>query len=246
MASVDRHRNEPRRHAVDRRRQLCRHHCVRRARRCVHALPLGGPATTARSSSSSDGTARRLPRCRRARDICMRKTARRWSAAGDRSGTSCVRECFSTASAAAKARRSRPSRSRACVPASSSCAPSMTASRVSYTGAWRASGQRRIATLGIGYADGYRRALSNRGAALVRGQRAPIVGIVTMDMVMLDVTGMACEVGDVATLIGRDGDDLLTVDDVARAGELLTLRAAGGSQAPRAAFLPRRRDRRCA
>jgi len=93
---------------------------------------------------------------------------------------------------------------------------------VSYTGAWRASGQRRIATLGIGYADGYRRALSNRGAALVRGQRAPIVGIVTMDMVMLDVTGMACEVGDVATLIGRDGDDLLTVDDVARVGDVLS------------------------
>jgi len=93
---------------------------------------------------------------------------------------------------------------------------------VSYTGAWRASGQRRIATLGIGYADGYRRALSNRGVALVRGQRAPIVGIVTMDMVMLDVTGMACEVGDVATLIGRDGDDVLTVDDVARTGDVLS------------------------
>jgi alanine racemase len=93
---------------------------------------------------------------------------------------------------------------------------------VSYTAAWRAIGQRRIATLGIGYADGYRRALSNRGVALVRGQRAPIVGIVTMDMVMLDVTGMACEVGDVATLIGRDGDDLLTVNDVARTADVLS------------------------
>ena len=93
---------------------------------------------------------------------------------------------------------------------------------VSYTGTWHASGQRRIATLGIGYADGYRRALSNRGIALVRGQRAPIVGIVTMDMVMLDVTGMSCEVGDVATLIGRDGNDQLTIEDVGRTGELLT------------------------
>ena len=93
---------------------------------------------------------------------------------------------------------------------------------VSYTAAWRASGERRIATLGIGYADGYRRSLSNGGVALVRGKRAPIVGIVTMDMVMLDVTGMQCEVGDVATLIGRDGDDLLTVDDVARMGDLLS------------------------
>jgi alanine racemase len=93
---------------------------------------------------------------------------------------------------------------------------------VSYTGTWHASGQRRIATLGIGYADGYRRALSNRGIALVRGQRAPVVGIVTMDMVMLDVTGMSCEVGDVATLIGRDGNDQLTIEDVGRTGELLT------------------------
>jgi len=93
---------------------------------------------------------------------------------------------------------------------------------VSYTCSWHAKGQRRIATLGIGYADGYRRALSNCGTALVRGRRVPIVGIVTMDMVMLDVTGMECEVGDVATLIGRDGDELLTVNDVAKSGELLS------------------------
>ena len=93
---------------------------------------------------------------------------------------------------------------------------------VSYTAAWRARGRRRIATLGIGYADGYRRALSNRGVALVRGKRAPVVGIVTMDMVMLDVTEMECEVGDVATLIGKDGDDLLTVEDVARTADVLS------------------------
>ena len=43
-----------------------------------------------------------------------------------------------------------------------------------------------------------------------------------MDMVMLDVTGMACEVGDVATLIGRDGDDQLTVNDVARTADVLS------------------------
>jgi alanine racemase len=93
---------------------------------------------------------------------------------------------------------------------------------VSYGATWRAAGARRIATLGIGYADGYRRALSNRGVALVRGRRAPIAGIVTMDMVMLDVTDVPCEVGDVATLIGRDGDELLTIDDVARTAEMLS------------------------
>ncbi|HUQ81007.1 MAG TPA: alanine racemase [Gemmatimonadaceae bacterium] len=93
---------------------------------------------------------------------------------------------------------------------------------VSYTASWHASGERRIATLGIGYADGYRRALSNRGQALIRGKRASIAGIVTMDMIMLDVTGMECEVGDVATLIGRDGDDELTVNDVAATAQVLS------------------------
>jgi alanine racemase len=93
---------------------------------------------------------------------------------------------------------------------------------VSYGATYRARGERRVATLGIGYADGYRRALSNRGVALLNGRRVPVAGIVTMDMVMLDVTDVPCAIGDVATLIGRDGDDVLTVDDVARAGDLLS------------------------
>jgi alanine racemase len=92
----------------------------------------------------------------------------------------------------------------------------------SYGATWRAAGRCRIATLGIGYADGYRRALSNRGTVLVRGKRAPIAGIVTMDMVMIDVTSLECEVGDVATLIGRDGSEVLTVDEVAATGQLLS------------------------
>jgi alanine racemase len=93
---------------------------------------------------------------------------------------------------------------------------------VSYGATWRAEGPRRIATLGVGYADGYRRALSNRGVALIRGRRVSIAGIVTMDMVMVDVTDVPCDVGDVATLIGRDGDDLLTVDDVSRTADVLS------------------------
>ena len=76
---------------------------------------------------------------------------------------------------------------------------------VSYHASYRAVGDRRIATLSIGYADGVRRALSNRGAALIRGTVVPIAGIVTMDMTMLDVTGIPdCRVGDIATLIGAD------------------------------------------
>jgi len=93
---------------------------------------------------------------------------------------------------------------------------------VSYGATWRARGARRIATLGIGYADGYRRALSNRGTVLLNGQRVPVVGIVTMDMTMVDVTDVQCEIGDVATLIGRDGKDVLTVDDVAATAQVLS------------------------
>ena len=78
--------------------------------------------------------------------------------------------------------------------------------------------ERTIATLSVGYADGLRRALSNRGSAIVRGRVAPIAGIVTMDMTMVDVTDKRCAVGDVVTLIGRDGDATITVADVAAAG----------------------------
>jgi len=117
---------------------------------------------------------------------------------------------------------------------------------VSYLATYRASGRRRIATVAAGYGDGYRRALGNRGTALVRGRRAPVVGLVTMDMTMLDVTDVTCELGDVATLIGRDGDELLDVASVAAAAdsaspyELLTglalrlpreYRGGGGSSA---------------
>ena len=93
---------------------------------------------------------------------------------------------------------------------------------VSYTGSWRAIGDRRIATLAAGYADGYRRALSNRGSALLHGRRVGVAGVVTMDMTMLDVTDVECAVGDVATLIGRDGDAELTIRDVALAAEMMS------------------------
>ena len=91
---------------------------------------------------------------------------------------------------------------------------------VSYDATWTAAGPRRIATVAAGYADGYRRVLGNRAAALVHGRPAPVVGVVTMDMTMLDVTDAPCAAGDAVTLVGRDGDRLLTVADVARAGDL--------------------------
>ncbi len=91
---------------------------------------------------------------------------------------------------------------------------------VSYEATWRARGARRIATLAIGYADGYRRALSNRGVVLVNGVRATVAGLVTMDMTMVDVTTVPCRPGDVATLVGSSGSDCLTVAEVAAIAEL--------------------------
>jgi alanine racemase len=86
---------------------------------------------------------------------------------------------------------------------------------VSYDAEYRAAGSRRIATAAIGYADGYRRAFSGRGSALVHGARVAVAGVVTMDMTMLDVTGVPCAVGDVATFIGRDGSETITVEEAA-------------------------------
>ena len=86
---------------------------------------------------------------------------------------------------------------------------------VSYGGLWRATRPSRVATLPIGYADGYPRHV--RGAfTLVRGRRAPIVGAVCMDMLMVDVTDVpGASLNDVATLIGDDGVERITIDDVA-------------------------------
>ena len=91
---------------------------------------------------------------------------------------------------------------------------------VSYGATWRAERDRVVATVACGYGDGYRRIFGNRAVALLHGTRVPVAGRVTMDMTMLDVTGVPCAVGDVATLVGRDGDELLTVSDVAAMGDL--------------------------
>jgi alanine racemase len=91
---------------------------------------------------------------------------------------------------------------------------------VSYGATWRAKGERRIATIPVGYADGYRRSLSNRGEALLNGQRIPVAGRVTMDMTMFDVTGTDAALGDLVTLLGRDGGDLITIAELAERSEL--------------------------
>ena len=107
---------------------------------------------------------------------------------------------------------------------------------VSYGAAFVANRTSRIATLAIGYADGYRRAFSNCGTVLIRGERARVAGNVTMDMTMVDVTDIACELGDVATLVGADGNELLTISDVASSGNLSPYEMLTGLRAR----LPRR------
>ncbi|MDX1675875.1 MAG: alanine racemase [Longimicrobiales bacterium] len=89
-------------------------------------------------------------------------------------------------------------------------------STVGYGATYTAGSDERWGTLAIGYGDGVPRALGNRGRALVRGRRVPIIGRVSMDLitVRLDDVPEAAP-GDVVTLIGRDGEETITVDDVA-------------------------------
>jgi alanine racemase len=73
-----------------------------------------------------------------------------------------------------------------------------------------------IATLPIGYADGYQRLLSNRGEVLVQGQRAPVIGRVCMDLTMIDVTDIAkTEQGDEVVLLGRQDNAEISADEMA-------------------------------
>jgi alanine racemase len=88
-------------------------------------------------------------------------------------------------------------------------------STAGYNATYVASGAERWGTAAIGYGDGLPRALANRGSALVGGARVPVIGRVSMDMTTVNLSGVPAAVGDVATWIGEDGDDRITVDDVA-------------------------------
>lgn len=74
----------------------------------------------------------------------------------------------------------------------------------------------RIATVAVGYGDGYHRMASNRGQMLVHGDRAPIVGRVCMDQTMIDITKIDdVSIGDEVVLIGQQGDDFISAQEVA-------------------------------
>ncbi len=87
---------------------------------------------------------------------------------------------------------------------------------VSYMRAWKAGRESFIATLPVGYADGYSRFLSNRGEALIGGKRVPVIGNICMDMCMVDVTGLkSVKIGDEAVLLGRQGSERITAEEIA-------------------------------
>lgn len=87
---------------------------------------------------------------------------------------------------------------------------------VSYGHTYFTKEKTRIATVCIGYADGYQRALSNKGRVLINGDFAPIIGRVCMDQLMVDVTGLKnANVGDEVTLLGKDGENTITPEEIA-------------------------------
>lgn len=88
---------------------------------------------------------------------------------------------------------------------------------VGYGSTFKASRPSRIATLPVGYADGYNRLLSNRGEVLLHGLRAPVVGRVSMDLVTIDVTGIElAATGDPVVLLGRQGNDEISAEEIAK------------------------------
>jgi alanine racemase len=88
--------------------------------------------------------------------------------------------------------------------------------RISYGGTYTTERESVIATLPIGYGDGYNRLLSNRGEVLLRGKRVPVIGRVCMDLTMVDATDVeGASVGDEVVLMGRQGGEEITAEEIA-------------------------------
>jgi alanine racemase len=88
---------------------------------------------------------------------------------------------------------------------------------VGYNGTFVATEPMSLALIAVGYADGLKRGLSNRGEVLVRGQRAPIVGRISMDQTVVDVTGIPnVAPGDEVVLLGRQSEESIAAEEHAR------------------------------
>jgi len=92
---------------------------------------------------------------------------------------------------------------------------------ISYDRTFKAKSPMKVAVIPIGYADGYPRALTNKGELLVNSKRARVVGRVCMNIFMADVTGISCSAGDEVILIGSEGDDKVDAEDLANWGETI-------------------------
>ena len=91
---------------------------------------------------------------------------------------------------------------------------------ISYGGTFVTTRETRVATVPVGYADGYRRSLSGKFHVLIHGKKAPILGRICMDQMMVDVTDIPeTEVSDRVTLVGRDGDEVITMEEIAAAAD---------------------------
>ena len=100
---------------------------------------------------------------------------------------------------------------------------------ISYGHTYRTKRESTIATVSVGYGDGYPRLLSNRGEVLIRSRRASIVGTVCMDLIMADVTDMpGVEVGDIVTLFGEDGDEEITAEECAKKADTIVYEITSG------------------
>ena len=86
---------------------------------------------------------------------------------------------------------------------------------ISYGRTFTADKDMKIATIPVGYADGYPRLLSNKGRVIIKGHYAPITGRICMDQFMVDVSGIDVSVGDEVTLMGKDGGLLISADEIA-------------------------------
>jgi alanine racemase len=87
---------------------------------------------------------------------------------------------------------------------------------ISYNSTYMTNKNTKVATIPVGYADGYARSLSSKGRVLINGQSAPIIGRVCMDQFMVDVTDIdSVKEGDIVTLVGRDGEEYISVEEIA-------------------------------
>ena len=93
---------------------------------------------------------------------------------------------------------------------------------VSYGGNWTSDRMTRIVTLPVGYGDGYMRALSNKAKVLIRGKMHPVVGNISMDQMMVDISWGTAYNDDEVILIGRQGDYEISVEDLAQSANTIS------------------------